>query len=58
MNNIKLKDAIKRDIVELDDSETCPEENVLPEDSLYKYLYQPGEQHGDKKRWATLYGVK
>ena len=20
---------------------------------MYRYLYQPGEQHGDPKRWAT-----
>ena len=26
---------------------------MLPEDGLYRYLYQPGEQHGDKQRWAT-----
>ena len=54
MNNIKRKDAIKLDIVELDISETYPEVNVLPEDSLYKYLYHPGEQHGDKKKDELL----
>ena len=26
-----------------------PEETVLPDDGLYRYLYQPGEQHGDQR---------
>ena len=26
---------------------------MLPEDGLYRYLYQPGEQHEDQKRRAT-----
>ena len=26
---------------------------MLPEDGLYRYLYQPREQHGGQKRWAT-----
>ena len=30
-----------------------PEETLLPEDGLYRYPYQPGEQHGDQKRRAT-----
>ena len=47
---IKPKDAIKLDTVPLDKKH--PEETVLPKDSLYRYLYQPGEQHGDQKRWA------
>ena len=48
---MKLKDAIKLDNVPLD--KKYPEETVLPEDGLYRYLYQPGEQHGDQKRRAT-----
>ena len=32
---------------------TYPKESVLPESGLYRYLYQPGEQHGDQKRRAT-----
>ena len=48
---MKPKDAIKLDTVPLD--KTYPEETVLPEDGLYRYLYQPGEQHGDQKRRAT-----
>ena len=27
-----------------------PEEAVLLEDGLYRYLYRPGEQHGEQKR--------
>ena len=51
MIDMKPKDAIKLDTIPLD--KTCPEETVLPEDGLYRYLYQPGEQHGDQKRQAT-----
>ena len=47
----KPKDKIKLDTVPLD--KTYPEETVLPEDGLYRYLYQPGEQHGNQKRQAT-----
>ena len=43
-----IKDAIKLDTVPLD--KTYSEETILPEDGLYRYLYQPGKQHGDKKR--------
>ena len=42
------KDAIKLGTVPLD--KKYPEETVLPEDVLYRYLYQPGEQ---RKRRAT-----
>ena len=48
MIDMKPKDAIKLDIVPLDKS--YPKETVLPEDRLYRYLYQPGEQQGDQKR--------
>ena len=51
MIGMKPKDAIKLDTVPLD--KTYPKETVLSEDGLYRYLYQPGEQHGDKKRRAT-----
>ena len=51
MIDMKPKDAIKLDTVQLD--KTYPEENVLSEDGLYRYLYQPGEQHGDQKRRMT-----
>ena len=51
MIGMKPKDAVTLDTVPLD--QTYPEENVLPKDGLYRYLYQPGEQHGDKKRRET-----
>ena len=51
MNGMKPKDAIKLDTVPL--NKTYPKETVLPEDRLYRYLYQPGEQHGDQKRGTT-----
>ena len=51
MIGMKPKDAIKLDTVPLD--KKYPEETVLQKDELYRYLYQPGEQHGDQKRQAT-----
>ena len=57
MIGIKPKNAIKLNTVPLD--KKYPEETVLPKDGLYRYLYQPGEQHGDqKRRQQTLSGVK
>ena len=51
MIGMKPKDAIKLDTVPLD--KKYPEETVLPEYGLYRYLYQPGEQHGDQRRSVT-----
>ena len=51
MIGMKPKDAIKLDTFPL--NKTYPEEYVLPEDGLYRYLYQPGGQNGDQKRRAT-----
>ena len=51
MTDMKRKDTIKLDTVPLD--KTYPEETVLPEDGLYRYLYQPGEQHEDQNIRAT-----
>ena len=51
MIGMKPKDAIKLDTVPL--GKTYPEETVLSEDELYRYLYRPGEQHGDQKRRTT-----
>ena len=45
---MKPKDAIKLDTVSL--NKKYPEETLLLEDGLYRYLYQPGKQHGDQKR--------
>ena len=47
----KPKDEIILDTIPLD--KTYSEETVLPEDRLYRYLHQPGEQHGDQKKRAT-----
>ena len=52
MINMKLKDTNKLVTVEQDQSEIYPEEDLLLEDALCRYLYQPVEQHGDKKRRA------
>ena len=49
--DMKPKDAIKPDTIPL--NKTYPKETVLPKDGLYRYLCQPGKQHGDKKRQAT-----
>ena len=51
MIGMKPKDVIKLDIIPLD--KRYPKETILPEDGLYRYLYQPGEQHGDKNRQET-----
>ena len=48
---MKPKDVIKLDTVRLD--RKYPEETVLPEDDLHRYLYQPGEQHENQKRQAA-----
>ena len=48
MIGMKLKDAIELNEVPLVTREAyCPEE-VLPEDGLYQYLLQPGEEHNDQ----------
>ena len=48
MIGIKLNDAIKLDEVPLVTQESYPPEEVLPEDGLYRYLLQPGEEHDDQ----------
>ena len=45
MIGMKPKGLIKLDIVKLNKSQRYPEENILLEDGLYRYLYQPGEQN-------------
>ena len=49
MIGMKPKDAIKLDEVPLVKQENYPPEEVLPEDGLYRYLLQPGEQHDDQR---------
>ena len=51
MTDMKPKDTIKLDTVPLD--KTYQKETVLHRDGLYRYPYQPGEQHGDQKRRTT-----
>ena len=51
MIGMRPKDATEQDTVTLD--KTYPKETLLPEDGLYRYLYQPGKQHGHQKRRAT-----
>ena len=53
MIGMKPKDAIKLDKVPLVKQEAYPPEEVLPEDGLYRYLLQPGEEHDDQRRRAT-----
>ena len=47
MTGLAPATAIKRKVVKL--KHKYPPEEVLPEDGLYCYLYQPGEQHGNQK---------
>ena len=53
MIGMKPKDAIKLKEVPLVNREAYPPEEVLPEDGLYRYLLQPGEEHDDQRRRAT-----
>ena len=45
---MKPKDAIALDQVPLVNLEAYPSEHKLPEDGLYRYLLQPGEEHDDQ----------
>ena len=59
MIGMKPKDAIKLDQVLLVNREAYPSEDTLPEDGLYRYLLQPGEEHDDQRRRATIeYGQR
>ena len=53
MIRMKPKDAIKLNEVPLVARESHPPEEVLPEDGLYHYLLQPGEEHDDQRHRAT-----
>ena len=48
MIGMKPKDAIKLNEVPLVTRESYPEEEVPPEDGLYRYLLQPSEEHNDQ----------
>ena len=45
MIGMKPSDVIKLDQVPLVNRDIYPEEDKLPEDGLYCYLLQPGEEH-------------
>ena len=53
MTGMKPKDAIKLNQVPLVKQENYPPEDTLPEDGLYHYLLQPGEEHDDQHKRAT-----
>ena len=53
MIGMKPKDAIKLKEVPLVSQESYPPKNTLPEDGLYQYLLQPGEEHDDQRRRPT-----
>ena len=48
MTGMKPKDAIKLNQVPLVNRENYPPEDTLPEDELYHYLLQPGEEHDNQ----------
>ena len=48
MIGMKPKDAIVLDQVLLVARESDPSKDTLPEDGLYRYLLQPGEEHNDQ----------
>ncbi|XP_057294655.1 uncharacterized protein LOC130623189 [Hydractinia symbiolongicarpus] len=58
MIGMKPSKAIKLDKVLLMKSEEYPEEKPLPDDGLYLYLLQPGEEHGDQKRLDAWWSKK
>ena len=49
MIGMKSKDAIVLDEVPVVNREAYPLEDVLPEDGLYPYLLQPGEEYDDQR---------
>ena len=53
MTGMKPSDAIKLNQVPLVNRENYPPEDALPEDGLYHYLLQPGEEHDDQRKRAT-----
>ena len=59
MTGMKLKDAIKLNQVPLVSRENHPPEDTLPEDGLYRYLLQPGEETTTNvKEQQIEYGLK
>ena len=52
MTGMKPKDAIKLNQVSSVNQENYAPEDTLPEDGLYCYLLQPGEEHDDQSKKA------
>ena len=52
MIGMKPSDAIKLNEVPLVKREAYLQEDKLPEDGLYRYLLQPGEEHDDQRHRA------
>ena len=50
---MKPRDAVKLEKVKLVKSEDYPPEEGLPDDGLYRYLLQPGEEHGHQRKSAA-----
>ena len=50
MTGMKPKDVIRLNQVPLVNQENYPPEDTLPEDGLYHYLLQPGEEHDDQRK--------
>ena len=53
MIGMKPKNAIRLNEVPVVKQENYPPEEILPEDRLYQYLLQPGEEHDDQWHRAT-----
>ena len=53
MIGMKPSGAIKLNQVTLLNRENYPPEDTLPEDGLYWYLLQPGDEHDDQRHRAT-----
>ena len=53
MIGMSPNDAIKLKDVLLVNQENYPPEDTLPENGLYHYLLQPGEEHGDQCKKET-----
>ena len=53
MIGMKPEDALILDQVPLVAQTSYPPDEVPPEDGLYRYLLQPGEEHDDQRRRAT-----
>ena len=53
MIGMSAKDATGLKEVPLVNQENYPPEDTLPEDGLYQYLRQPGEEHDDQCKRAS-----